>query len=98
MMPQQIWTMPPKGTINVHASLLPQYRGAAPINWAVMNGETETGVTTFLLQHAIDTGNILLQTTVPIPPAMTAGDLHDVLMDKGAALLVETLEALGEGT
>ncbi|HTJ12735.1 MAG TPA: methionyl-tRNA formyltransferase [Dinghuibacter sp.] len=98
MLPEAVWNMPPMGTINVHASLLPQYRGAAPINWAVINGEPETGVTTFLLQHAIDTGNILLQSEVPIGPKTTAGELHDTLMVEGAKLLVKTLEQLGDGT
>lgn len=98
MLPEVVWNMPPMGTINVHASLLPEYRGAAPINWAIINGEAETGVTTFLLQHAIDTGNILLQAPVPIGPHTTAGELHDVLKDKGADLIVATLEQLGEGT
>ena len=79
MLPELVWSMPRLGTINVHASLLPQYRGAAPINWVIINGETETGVTTFRLKHEIDTGNILLQATVPIGPAATAGDLHDLL-------------------
>lgn len=94
MLPEQVWNMPPLGTINVHASLLPQYRGAAPINWAIINGETETGVTTFQLQHAIDTGHILLQSRVPITEIDTAGSLHDKLMLEGAALLVKTIHGL----
>ncbi len=94
MLPEVVWNSPPLGTINVHASLLPRYRGAAPINWAIINGETETGVTTFLLRQEIDTGNILLQDRVPIGPTMTAGELYDVLKEKGAALLVKTLEEL----
>ena len=98
MLPEVVWSAPPLGTINVHASLLPQYRGAAPINWAIINGETETGVTTFRLKHDIDTGNILLQSTVPIGPDATAGTLHDLLKEEGASLLVQTLEQLGEGT
>jgi methionyl-tRNA formyltransferase len=97
MLPEVVWNSPPLGTINVHASLLPRYRGAAPINWAIINGETETGVTTFLLRQEIDTGNILLQDRVPIGPTMTAGELYDVLKVKGATLLVNTLEGLGAG-
>ncbi len=94
MLPEIVWNMPPMGTINVHASLLPQYRGAAPINWAVINGETETGVTTFKLQHEIDTGNILLQDKISIAPNEDAGTLHDRMMHIGAALLVNTLHAI----
>jgi methionyl-tRNA formyltransferase len=86
------------GTLNVHGSLLPQYRGAAPINWAIMNGETETGVTTFQLQHAIDTGDILLQDRIAITENMTAGELHDTMMMVGAHLLVKTLNGLLEGS
>src|SRR6185436_1057446 len=77
MLPEVVWNMPPMGTINVHGSLLPQYRGAAPINWAVINGEKETGVTTFKLQHEIDTGNILMQESFPIEDDDTAGEVHD---------------------
>jgi methionyl-tRNA formyltransferase len=98
MLPEAVWNMPPHGTINVHASLLPQYRGAAPINWAIINGETETGVTTFRLQHAIDTGNILLQASVPVGEHTTVGELYNELKVKGAALLLDTLHQLGEGT
>lgn len=98
MLPEVVWNMPPMGTINVHGSLLPQYRGAAPINWAVINGEKETGVTTFKLQHAIDTGNILLQETIPIGDNESAGELHDRMKDIGAALLVKTIEGLALGT
>lgn len=98
MLPEIVWDMPPLGTINVHASLLPKYRGAAPINWAVINGETETGVTTFKLQHQIDTGNILLSAVVPIGPDATAGQIHDLLKQKGAEVLLQTVEQLGEGT
>jgi methionyl-tRNA formyltransferase len=98
MLPEAVWAMPPLGTINVHASLLPQYRGAAPINWAIMNGETETGVTTFRLKHEIDTGGLLLQTAVPILPEDNAGSLHDKLMMAGAALLVRTLDGLAAGS
>lgn len=98
MLPEIVWNMPPMGTINVHASLLPQYRGAAPINWAVINGETETGVTTFKLQHDIDTGNILLQEKLPIGENETAGEVHDRMKMLGAALLVKTIEALAAGS
>ena len=86
------------GTLNVHGSLLPQYRGAAPINWAIINGEKETGVTTFKLQHAIDTGDILLQERITITPNMTAGELHDTMMEVGAKTLVSTLNGLIENT
>lgn len=94
MLPEVVWNMPPLGTINVHGSLLPQYRGAAPINWAIINGETQTGVTTFRLKHEIDTGDMLLQDTLAIGPHETAGELHDRMKDAGAALLVKTLHAL----
>jgi methionyl-tRNA formyltransferase len=96
MLPEVVWNMPPMGTINVHASLLPQYRGAAPINWAVMNGEKYSGVTTFLLKHEIDTGNILLQKEVAITPEDNAGSLHDKLMKAGAKLLIETVDRYNE--
>ena len=98
MLPEVVWNMPPLGTINVHGSLLPQYRGAAPINWAVINGEKVTGVTTFKLQHAIDTGDILLQTTIPIGENETAGELHDRMMHIGANTLVETMKGLINGS
>jgi methionyl-tRNA formyltransferase len=98
MLPVVVWDMPPLGTINVHASLLPQYRGAAPINWAVVNGEKETGVTTFKLQHEIDTGDILLQEKVDILPDDNAGTIHDKLMQEGAKLLIKTVEELAKGT
>jgi len=94
MLPEQIWSFPPMGTLNVHGSLLPQYRGAAPINWAIINGEKETGVTTFQLQHAIDTGAILLQDRIPIAANNTAGEIHDTMMEVGAQLLVKTLHGL----
>jgi methionyl-tRNA formyltransferase len=97
MLPEKIWSFPPMGTLNVHGSLLPQYRGAAPINWAIINGESETGVTTFQLQHAIDTGDILLQDRIAITENMTAGELHDNMMLVGANLLVKTLEGLIQG-
>jgi methionyl-tRNA formyltransferase len=98
MLPEVVWNMPPFGTINVHASLLPNYRGAAPINWAIINGEKETGVTTFRLKHEIDTGNILLQQKTIIEPNDNAGSLHDKLMKLGANLLVDTLRQLDAGT
>jgi methionyl-tRNA formyltransferase len=98
MLPESIWSFPPMGTLNVHGSLLPKYRGAAPINWAIINGEKETGVTTFKLQHAIDTGDILLQERIPIGPDMTAGALHDIMMEVGAQTLVTTLKGLIAGT
>ncbi len=98
MLPEIVWNMPPMGTINVHGSLLPQYRGAAPINWAVINGEKETGVTTFKLQHEIDTGNILLQESMPIGDNETAGEVHDRMKQLGATVLVKTIKALANGT
>jgi len=98
MLPEIVWNMPPIGTINVHASLLPQYRGAAPINWAIINGEKETGITTFKLKHEIDTGNILLQERTPIRENETAGELHDRLKEIGAKLLVKTVRGLADGT
>lgn len=98
MLPEVVWNMPPKGTINLHASLLPQYRGAAPINHAIINGEKESGVTTFLLQHQIDTGNILFKESVSIAPSDTAGDLHDKLMAVGARLLIKTVDAIKNDT
>jgi len=97
MLPEVVWNMPPMGTINVHGSLLPHYRGAAPINWAIINGEKETGVTTFKLKHEIDTGDILLQERIPIDENETAGELHDVMKEVGAQLLVKTVEALATG-
>ena len=98
MLPEAVWDMPPMGTINLHGSLLPQYRGAAPINWAIMNGEKETGVTTFKLKHEIDTGDILLQESFPIGEDDTAGDVHDRMKEIGAGLLVETIRGLADGT
>lgn len=98
MLPEVVWNMPPLGTINLHASLLPQYRGAAPINHAIINGEHKSGVTTFLLQHEIDTGNILFQEEVSIGEDETAGELHDKLMDVGSKLIVKTVEALKTNT
>lgn len=98
MLPEVVWDMPPLGTINVHGSLLPQYRGAAPINRAVINGEKETGVTTFKLQHEIDTGDILLQEKISIAANETAGELHDKMKDVGAQLLVKTIRGLADGS
>lgn len=92
MLPETVWNMPPLGTINLHASLLPKYRGAAPINWAIINGEQETGITTFKLQHAIDTGDVLMQQTIPIRDDETAGELHDEMKNLGASLVHQTLQ------
>jgi len=97
MLPEVVWNLPPYGTFNLHASLLPQYRGAAPINWAVMNGETVTGVTTFFLNHEIDTGNIIMQEKVAIEPDDNAGSVHDKLMETGARLVVKTVAAIEAG-
>jgi methionyl-tRNA formyltransferase len=97
MLPDVVWNMPSLGTINLHASLLPQYRGAAPINWAIINGETETGVSTFRLKHEIDTGNLLLQKNCIISNQDNAGTLHDKLMHLGATAIVETLDSLTSG-
>ena len=96
MLPEKVWDMPKLGTFNLHASLLPQYRGAAPINWAIMNGEKETGVSTFFLQHKIDTGNIIFQEKVEITENMNVGELHDKLMFLGAKLVVETIHSIVE--
>lgn len=93
-LPDRIWQLPPLGTFNLHASLLPQYRGAAPINWAIINGEKETGLTTFFINDKIDEGNLLLQTKIPIPPDMTAGELHDAMLEPGAELILKTLEGI----
>ncbi len=98
MLPKAVWQMPEFGTFNLHASLLPQYRGAAPINWAIINGETETGVTTFFIDDKIDTGGIILQKTAPISPDDNAGSLHDRLMELGAKLVAETCKSIVEGT
>ncbi len=98
MLPKVVWQMPALGTFNLHASLLPQYRGAAPINWAIINGETETGVTTFFIDEKIDTGTIILQQKVPITPEDNAGTLHDRLMETGASLVVETCQRIANGT
>jgi methionyl-tRNA formyltransferase len=97
MLPEIIWSMPPKGTINLHASLLPDYRGAAPINWAIINGEKETGVTTFFIEQEIDTGEILEKESIPIDENDTAGDLHDKLMNLGTSLVVKSIEKIISG-
>ena len=97
MLPELVWSMPPLGTYNLHASLLPNYRGAAPINWAIMNGEHETGVTTFKLQHAIDTGDWVHQQRLSIQSDWDAGRLHDELMDMGAKLMVQTIKEVFAG-
>lgn len=97
MLPEMVWNMPPLGTFNLHASLLPQYRGAAPLNWAIINGETETGATTFLLSHEIDTGRIIFQEKLNIGENDTVGDLHDRMMEMGAGLVLKTVEAIAEG-
>lgn len=94
MLPEVVWSMPEYGTFNLHASLLPQYRGAAPINWAIMNGETETGVTTFFIKHEIDTGNIILKEKEPIHDDDNVGSLYERLMAKGAGLVVKTVESI----
>ena len=96
MLPEVVWNMPRLGTFNLHASLLPQYRGAAPINWAVMNGDHETGATTFMLQHEIDTGNIILQERIAIAPDENVGSLHDRLMIMGAGLVTRTVDTIIE--
>lgn len=97
MLPEVVWNMPPMGTFNLHASLLPRYRGAAPINRAVMNGDTETGVTTFMLKHEIDTGDILQQVKVDIKPEDNVGDVHDKLMTLGAELTLDTVDHIVKG-
>ncbi len=97
MLPEIVWSMPPMGTMNLHGSLLPKYRGAAPINWAVIRGESETGLTTFLLKHEIDTGDLLFQEKVPIGPDETAGELHDRMMQIGAKLVLKSVKALELG-
>ncbi|MFL5752529.1 MAG: methionyl-tRNA formyltransferase [Bacteroidia bacterium] len=97
MLPEVVWNMPPLGTYNLHASLLPQYRGAAPINWAIINGEKESGATTFKLQHEIDTGSILFQHRVKLSEDITAGELHDILMVEGAELILKTVKAIENG-
>lgn len=97
MLPRVVWSLPRLGTFNLHAALLPQYRGAAPINWAIINGDTETGVTTFFLDEQIDTGRIILQERAPILPTDTAEDVHDRLMKQGAELVVKTVRLIERG-
>lgn len=97
MLPESVWAMPPEGTFNLHASLLPRYRGAAPINWAVINGESETGVTTFFLKHEIDTGDIIESESVAIGPDECVGDVHDRLMELGAEMTLRTVRRIEEG-
>lgn len=97
MLPEVVWNMPRLGTFNLHASLLPQYRGAAPINWSVINGDTETGVTTFFLTHEIDTGKIIRQKRLPIADTDDVGTVHDALMTMGAGLVLETVDLILEG-
>lgn len=98
MLPEVVWNMPRLGTFNLHASLLPQYRGAAPLNWAIINGDTETGITTFFLKHEIDTGEIIQQKRIPILPEDNVGTIHDKLMVMGADMVVETVDAIIAGT
>src|SRR5699024_8803916 len=98
MLPEIVWNMPRLGTFNLHASLLPQYRGAAPINWAVINGDTETGITTFFLKHEIDTGEVIQQVRVPIADTDNVEIVHDKLMVLGGKLVVETVDAILNGT
>jgi methionyl-tRNA formyltransferase len=97
MLPEVIWNIPSKGTINLHGSLLPDYRGAAPLNWAIINGDTTTGATTFFIEKEIDTGNIIDQVEIEITENMNVGELHDSLMFKGADLLVQTINKIGQG-
>ena len=97
MLPEVVWNMPPMGTFNLHASLLPQYRGAAPINWAIINGDTETGITTFFLQHEIDTGEVIQQVRVPIADEDNVEVIHDKLMNLGGRLVTETVDAILAG-
>lgn len=98
MLPEVVWRMPELGTFNLHGSLLPRYRGAAPINWAVINGDAETGVTTFFLQHEIDTGHIIFQDKMPIGENETAGEVHDRMMQMGAGTVLKTVQAIEAGT
>jgi methionyl-tRNA formyltransferase len=94
MLPEIVWNMPPIGTFNLHGSILPKYRGAAPINWAVINGDAETGVTTFFLKHEIDTGNLLFQSKLPIGENETVGEVHDKMMELGSNLVLKTVKAI----
>lgn len=97
ILPEAVFSLPPLGTINLHASLLPKYRGAAPINWAIMNGETKTGLTTFYIRKKVDTGDVILQREIDIGPEETFGDLHDRMAEVGAGLLMETVELIEKG-
>lgn len=97
MLPREVWEMPPLGTFNLHASLLPRYRGAAPIQWAVINGDTSTGVTTFMLRHELDTGDVIDRRSIPVGPDDNVGDVHDRLMDLGATLVVDTVRRIAAG-
>ena len=97
MLPEIIWSIPEQGTFNLHAALLPDYRGAAPLNWVLINGETQTGATTFFIDHKIDTGSILLQRKLEIPDDWNVGDLHDAMMELGADLVLETVQAIEQG-
>ena len=98
MLPKVVWQLPEFGTFNLHASLLPEYRGAAPINWAIINREAKTGVTTFFIDEKIDTGEIILSEEVPITSRETVGSLHDTLMKTGAQLVLKTVRAIEDGT
>lgn len=98
MLPEVVWALPPQGTFNLHAALLPQYRGAAPINWAIINGDTETGITTFFLDHQIDTGRVIQRVAVPILDTDNASDVHDKLMLLGSDLVIETVDHILNGT
>ena len=98
MLPKSVWSLPEHGTFNLHASLLPDYRGAAPINWAIINGETETGTTTFFLDEKIDTGEVILQNKIDISPDETVGELHDKLMHTGSDLVIETVQKIESGS
>ncbi len=98
MLPEVVWSMPSMGSVNLHGSLLPQYRGAAPINWAIINGEKQTGVTTFKLKQEIDTGDILLQESFPIDENATAGEVHDTMKEIGASLLIKTITGIADGS
>ena len=98
MLPAEVWKMPSKGTFNLHASLLPDYRGAAPINWTIINGDSETGLSTFFIDEEIDTGNVIKQVHMHISENESAGELHDRMMNEGGKLVVETLNAISEGT
>ena len=97
ILPSEVFTIPPRGTLNLHASLLPKYRGAAPIQWALINGEKETGVTTFFIEEKVDTGRVIMQRRIAIDPEMNAGELHDALAAAGAEVLLETVDAISAG-